>query len=818
MNKKSVLRGVIGVGVGLAAACGLGIGGVAQAQCEQGWIAGAGLPATAGVVSDVRVFVTQGAEPRQYVIASGPREIGGAVNTNSSWLVHDGSSWRLLHSYPGVPAGIVNNTTVRTTRNLAYFSNASLLVTWDGSTFTTFPSLANSSDFFVSESDEGDQAFLFDRPSSGSTFWRLNRLVKGAWVQIPSTASARDGVRCIEFLDDVAGGRFVAVRVVGNQTGLYRFDPTGWTLLNTIVQAPLVAPHTASFKFLKQGTGASTRLVLSGPIDAIDGTPVKHIAVLQGGVWSPLGGGLVQPASQLTRDPLNPATGVIVISPDVVRNGQQATLGGFFVRRLTANGWSAIAPQLRSDVYSYNDPLVPINTLASGRDLILGGNFGTVTGPEDQQGIAAWNGSEWRGLGPTSGYGRVAAIEEFDLGDGPQVYVSGGFSSVGAQTLNHVAKWTGTAWQNLGQGIRAVPGVVSNTGTVNALAMQMTSDGPRLLAGTTGDTLPAGILSLESSGWVQRLNTNGVNTCVNAFERFDSGSGPELYSLIKFANPILWKLGATSWQAASSPTAQWTGPYAMKSFNDGSGDALYVCGAVSSGRPCVFRRVGQTWQTIMTGVPNRNNGVSPTGMCLATWPVDGVERLVMGGSWYIDFPSPARFATMFWWNGATWNEFEPRPPGAVADLTVHDFGNGPTLVALLLQTQGGAATSYESARRMRPYRLVNGAWEPFGTVDLVHPSALYSHATATGVIRSINGELWMGGPFTAVDGIPSNYVARYGCNCVANFNRDSALDLFDYLDFVAAFADRAPGADFNRDGSIDFFDYLDFVSRFASGC
>ncbi len=62
------------------------------------------------------------------------------------------------------------------------------------------------------------------------------------------------------------------------------------------------------------------------------------------------------------------------------------------------------------------------------------------------------------------------------------------------------------------------------------------------------------------------------------------------------------------------------------------------------------------------------------------------------------------------------------------------------------------------------------------------------------------------------------------CRCRADFNRDGALDFFDYLDFVDAFSlgdigeyDFSPG-DFNRDGGVDFFDYLDYVDAFSAGC
>src|SRR5207247_1513514 len=47
--------------------------------------------------------------------------------------------------------------------------------------------------------------------------------------------------------------------------------------------------------------------------------------------------------------------------------------------------------------------------------------------------------------------------------------------------------------------------------------------------------------------------------------------------------------------------------------------------------------------------------------------------------------------------------------------------------------------------------------------------------------------------------------------CTADFNEDSAVDFFDYLDFVDAFSSGDLSGDFNGDGAIDFFDYLDFV-------
>jgi hypothetical protein len=61
-------------------------------------------------------------------------------------------------------------------------------------------------------------------------------------------------------------------------------------------------------------------------------------------------------------------------------------------------------------------------------------------------------------------------------------------------------------------------------------------------------------------------------------------------------------------------------------------------------------------------------------------------------------------------------------------------------------------------------------------------------------------------------------VLNVSFQCAADFNADTVVDFFDYLDFVAAFSTNDPSSDFNSDGTIDFFDYLDFVADFSVGC
>ncbi len=55
----------------------------------------------------------------------------------------------------------------------------------------------------------------------------------------------------------------------------------------------------------------------------------------------------------------------------------------------------------------------------------------------------------------------------------------------------------------------------------------------------------------------------------------------------------------------------------------------------------------------------------------------------------------------------------------------------------------------------------------------------------------------------------------FAFSSLADYNSDTIVDFFDYLDFVNDFSNQTGGADFNLDGVIDFFDYLDFLVIFS---
>lgn len=54
--------------------------------------------------------------------------------------------------------------------------------------------------------------------------------------------------------------------------------------------------------------------------------------------------------------------------------------------------------------------------------------------------------------------------------------------------------------------------------------------------------------------------------------------------------------------------------------------------------------------------------------------------------------------------------------------------------------------------------------------------------------------------------------------CVADFNSDGVLDLFDVLDFLEAYDAEDLDADIDQSGSVDVFDLFGFLGGFSVGC
>lgn len=187
----------------------------------------------------------------------------------------------------------------------------------------------------------------------------------------------------------------------------------------------------------------------------------------------------------------------------------------------------------------------------SGQALYAGGSF-TTAGGVAANNIARWDGVKWSPLG--SGISLhwdqvvVHALEVFDDGTGPMLYACGQFALAGGQTVNNIARWNGTNWAPLGEGL-------NESATAFAMSVFDDGSGPALYVG--GIISTAGGQSIQSmarwngSEWTP-LSTDGMSGLFTSFAVFDDGKGdgPALYvgGYILFAG-----------QSYNHSTAKWNG-------------------------------------------------------------------------------------------------------------------------------------------------------------------------------------------------------------------------------------------------------------------
>lgn len=137
--------------------------------------------------------------------------------------------------------------------------------------------------------------------------------------------------------------------------------------------------------------------------------------------------------------------------------------GGVTANRIAkwdGSSWSAIGPGFNGGVY----------TIAVDDDgTIYAGGFFTKTGDNSTtvNGIAKWNGTSWSSLGGS--VDGQALIIDMVLDSESNLYVGGdigSFRRIGGVVVNNVAKWNGTSWSALANGVSA---------SVNSLAIDPTS-------------------------------------------------------------------------------------------------------------------------------------------------------------------------------------------------------------------------------------------------------------------------------------------------------------------------------------------------------
>lgn len=435
-------------------------------------------------------------------------EVGGGVNGSVFGLVkyNDASGPGLLLTGDFTTAG--ETVALRIAR-------------WNGSNWSTFGSGFNGWTTRPTVYDDGNGPVIY----LGGPFAIPTRFFAKwdgmAWSPIVGSESANGlsylAVAMKVFNDGsgpalFVGGDFTEASNVTVRS-VAKWDGTSWSPLGTGISYGVVT----AFEIFDDGSGPA--LYMGGYFETVDGIPVSHIAKWNGVSWSALGSGTNDMVWGLKT--FDDGSG-----PALYVGGDFTVAGGISVGRVAKwNGstWSAVGTGtgMNKRVRS-----LEIFDAGIGERLFAGGSFTEVDGQAAGY-MASWTGSTWQPI--TTGLDNIVYVQKpLDFGSGKELYVGGLFTTVAGLTANRIAKWNGSTWSTVGA-------VGANDG-VAAIEKFDDGTGPGLyLGGTFGsvDGVPAARIAKFQGGRWSAVDSSvipvGVNW-VHAFAVFDDGSGPSLYT------------------------------------------------------------------------------------------------------------------------------------------------------------------------------------------------------------------------------------------------------------------------------------------------
>lgn len=522
---------------------------------------------------------------------------------------------------------------------------------------------------------------------------------------------------------DGAGTLYAAGRAtgggigIGGSNGIWAWNGTEWSELATVdgefstVSALFVTPEG--------------HLVAGGSFDGIGSTATPNLAVYDGMNWSPLGG-----------SPDGPVRTIEPVGEELCIGGEFLTVGDLtaeFVACHGTEGWSA-----RPGLPGHVADLLYTSTGA----LLAGGTltFTDFSTGDYVAGVAQWTGDTWEIFqgGVDGGFiNEVRALAESDAGD---IYVGGTFGLVGKglQDLDatNVARWDGTAWHALGDGvINSVGVVIGSVVGINDFVF----DGDRLVAGglfsRAGTTGALNIATWDGEAWSPMVNPGqrflGVNGVVNTLVEVDGGIvaagffdhvGDTSAMNVAYLKDGAWESVASGLQDVVFDAAH-------------DGQSLYVAGSFADVQPTgasfVARRDGPVWRGLGAGP---NDTVSEL---LAVGPGD----LYVGGDFTevgtLDANHVAR------WKDGAWTALGDGLDGRVTALHVGADG--------VLYAGGNFETAGDGTVVNHVARFIEGKWKPL-------VEGLDGRVAA---IVSVGDDIIVGGTFAFAGDVRVDSLARW---------------------------------------------------------
>jgi hypothetical protein len=567
-----------------------------------------------------------------------------------------------------------------------------------------------------------------------------------SWQTIGSCQYGRVEAMTVYNGELVIAGDFAFVDNL-SMAGIARWNGTTWSSLGAGVVGRVLT--LAVYSGL---------LYAGGDLTQAGGLPVSSLASWSGTTWSPVGNPNGTVRSLAVRNTTSITTSYLFAG------GLFTTIGGFAAQHVArynaaTNSWTALGAGLpgvacralyvRATGLSSYELTAATEDLAGANQVLrwsgsvwntLGGTLADVprtliyfggryllgqaaTGPS----LRTYDGATWAPVAGPGLQGTVFAI----LDQGADIVVGGSFATISGVTMNGLARGDVGAWSPLGAGV---------DGAVYALARAANGD---VIAGgdfTTAGGQPANhVARWNGSTWAPL----GVGT-----------TGP-VYALATMPNGDL-VVGGTFAGAGGGlvgNVARWNGTSwlnlgggvngTVRALLAMPGGDLYVGGDFTAAGVVTTLRLARTDGVLWFPV---GTGMDGSVRTLATMPNGD---LAVGGDFV--FAGGAHSPKASHWNGAYWSRFHSLL-AAPLQGNVHALGVLPDNDVV-----AGGAPGFIGAATSSLARSQDSAWTSLSA----------SGGEVRAVVARANGELLVGGNFTAVGGITAGGFAHLGTSCPA---------------------------------------------------
>ena len=501
------------------------------------------------------------------------------------------------------------------------------------------------------------------------------------------------------------------------------------------------------------------------------GNAIKYVAKWNGADWSALGSGI-----NGSVDALAVSGSDVYVGGDFTRatNSGGVALSANRIAKWDGSSWGALGGGMNG----------PVRVLAiSGSDVYAGGWFDYATNSGGVavtvNNIAKWTGVSWSALGSGMDY-KVNALAV----SGSDVYAGGDFWQAGGSAIQYLAKWNGTNWSTLGEGIGGDDDVPDMVAALVIAGSNVYAGGAFLFATNTGGVVVAAnrVAKWDGSSW--SALGEGMNDYVAAL----AVSGSDVYvggnfiSVGGIAANRVARWNGSSWSALGEGMNNAVFALAVADGDLYAGGVFTMAGGNTAN--FIAKWNGSSWSALGLGMDNgvvalaasgssvyaggyfayatNNDGIPVTVNRIAKWSGgswsalgggvnDGVAALVVSGSdvyaggYFIRATNSGGVAVtanrIAKWDGSEWS-----PLGSGMNKVVYAVAvsGGDVYAGGAFTTADGYSASYVARWDEISWNALNGGMN--GIVEALAVSG---------------SDVYAGGMFTTADWNPANRIAKW---------------------------------------------------------